>query len=259
MANNYQNTNREFQTTKGVQVGFTGRSPLNLSLFLIIILLILLLILQKQISSSNFLHVVIELFGAFVVTFMGVYISINYTKKSDQEKERKEREKVYVGGLKLLASELRLNEQLLPPLNDTIDTIPDNPDKYYDNYGFILEMAHGIKTDVFYNLISSGTIHEISRSDDIFNKVQQAYYNIQGSINGISLSRKVFEDFADKPINTIPQSLIDMAKGIINNESQKLKRTIEMVRVAREEIEKELSAEYGVTFTNEFSIRTKGK
>jgi len=96
----YENINtivyKEFQATKGVQTGFIGLNPLNLSLFLTIILLILLFMLQKQISSSNFLGIIVELLGAFVVTFLGVYISFSYAKKSDQEKEQKEREKVYV-------------------------------------------------------------------------------------------------------------------------------------------------------------------
>ena len=178
---------------------------------------------------------------------MGVSISFSYSKKSDQEKEREEREKIYIGGLKLLASELSLNEQPLMPLSEAIDDIPDEPGKYYDNYGFLLEMTRDIKAEVFYSLVSSGTMDEISKSEDIFNKIQQAYYNTQKTINGIGLSREVFKDFADKPVASIPQDWIDMAKGIINNESQKLKRTIEMVKDARIAIEKELK-KYGVVF-----------
>jgi hypothetical protein len=248
----YDNINtiayKEYPITKKSEAGFIGLNPLNLSLLLIIILSTFLLIVQKQVSNLDFLKTIIELFGAFVVTFLGVYISISYTKKSDQEKEKKEREKVYIGGLKLLASELSLNEQPLIPLSEAIDNIPDEPGKFYDNYGFLLEMTRDIKTDVFYGLVSSGAMDEISKSEDIFNKVQQAYYNTQKSINGIGLSREVFVDFANKPVATIPQDWIIMAKGIINNESLKLKRTIEMVQEAKKTIIDELG-KYGVTFT----------
>ncbi len=248
----YENINtiayKEYPITKQSKASFLGLNPLNLSLLLIAILSILLLIIQKQVSNLDFLKTIIGLFGAFVVTFLGVYISISYTKKSEQEKERKEREKVYIGGLKLLASELSLNEQPLIPLSEAIDSMPDEPDKFYDNYGFLLEMTRDVKTEVFYGLVSSGAMDEISKSEDIFNKVQQAYYNTQKSINGIGLSRELFKDFANKPINQIPQDVIDTAKGIINSESQKLKRTLEMVQKAKKVIIGELG-KYGVTFT----------
>jgi len=248
----YENINtityKEYQIQKETEEGFVSLSSLNLSLLLILILLILLFPLQNQISNLDFLKIVIGLFGAFVVTFLGVSISFGYSKRSDQEKEKKEREKIYIGGLKLLASELSLNEQPLIPLSEAIDNISNEPNKYYDNYGFLLEMTRDIKTDVFYGLVSSGTMNEISKSENIFNKVQQAYYNIQKTINGIGLSREVFKDFADKPIGSISQDWIDMCKGIIGNEAQKLKRTIEMVQDAKKEIIEELG-KYGVTFT----------
>ena len=227
---------------------FVVLSSLNIFLSLILVLLLLLSTLQNQGGNPDFLKLITELYGAFVVTFLGVYISIRYTKKSDQEKEKNEREKIYLGGLKLLASELSLNEQPLIPLSEALDSIPDEPDKYYDNYGFLLEMVRDVKTDVFYGLVSSGTMGEICKSESIFNKIQQAYYNVQKTINGISLSREVFKDFANISIDKISPDWIDMAKGIISNESKKLKRTITMVQDARKEIEREL-LEYGITFS----------
>lgn len=248
----YENINmityKEYPIKRETAKGFISFNLLNLSLLLIVIILLLLLPLQNQISNFDFLKIIFELFGAFVVTFLGISISFAFSKKSDQEKEKKEREKIYIGGLKLLASELSLSEQPLIPLSEAIDSIPDEPNKFYDNYGFLMEMTRDIKTEIFYGLVSSGAMDEINKSEDIFNKIQQAYYNLQKTLNGISLSREVFKDFADKPIASIPQAWIDMAKGIINNESQKLKRTIEMVKDAKKTIIDELG-EYGVTFT----------
>lgn len=75
----YENINtiayKEYPITKVSEAGFIGLNPLNLSLLLIIIFSILLLIIQNQISNLDFLKTIIELFGAFMVTFLGVYIS----------------------------------------------------------------------------------------------------------------------------------------------------------------------------------------
>ncbi|GAJ01489.1 unnamed protein product [marine sediment metagenome] len=109
-------------------------------------------------------------------------------------------------------------------------------------------MTKDIKTDVFYGLVASGAMNEISKSADIFNKTQQAYYNIQKAISGISLSREMLKEFKDKPTNSIPGELIVVAKNTIRQGSQKIKRVTKMAKDAREEIEKELG-KYGATFT----------
>ncbi len=220
--------------------GFVVWSPLNISLALILVLLLLFLALQGQSSNSGMLRLLTELYGAFIVTFLGVYISISYSKKQESEREEKDRVKVYLGALKLLASELDLNEQPLKTLSQAIYDIPREPDKYYDNYGFILEMTRDIKSDIFYSLIASGSMDEVSKSEVIFNKIQQAYYNTSKAINGIGLSREVFKDYEiNSKLPTFPQWLA-MASGMIKQEADKVKMAQEMVTSAKEEIIKEL-------------------
>lgn len=227
--------------------GFVILSPLNISLVLILILLLLFFALQKQSGNTDMLRLITELYGAFIVTFLGVYTSISHSKKQEKEKEEKDKTKVYLGALKLLASELSLNEQPLKTLSQAIYNIPPEPSKYYDNYGFILEMTKDIQTDVFYNIIASGSMNEVSKSETIFNKVQQAYFNTSKAINGISLSREIFKDYeANSKLPSFPQWLT-MINGMIKQEGDKVKKAQEMITSAKEEIIRELS-KYGVTF-----------
>jgi hypothetical protein len=212
-----------------------------------------LLAIQKDVANLEFLKLVTELYGAFVVTFLGVYISLFYSKKQDREKSKEDQEKVYVSSLTLLASELSLNEQPLKALNDAISHLPKEPNKLYENYGFLLEMTKDIKNDVFYNLISSPGMTEISRKFDIFNKVQQAYFNTIKAINGLSLSREVFLNYYDFDITIIPPELIDRASEIVNQEVAKLSRTLEMVQEAKKIIIKELET-YKIVFVDEGNI-----
>ena len=68
-------------------------TPLNISLLLLSTLLLLLLTLQQQVNSLGFLKLFTELYGAFVVTFLGVYVSISYSKKLELKREEKDRKK----------------------------------------------------------------------------------------------------------------------------------------------------------------------
>ena len=230
--------------------GFIKLNLLTLSLLLILVLLLLLWFLQCQISVSEWLKTITELFGAFVVTFLGVSISLSYSKKSDQDKEKNERERIYLSGLKLLFSELSLDEQHLSVISEAIDTIPDKPEKNYNNFGFLMEMGRTIRTNVFYNLISSGGMDELNKDDELFSKIQMAYYNLQKAIDGISLSREMFKDFSNLPINTIPIKNIMEMKEIIRQESQKIKDSLEMIKIAKDLIRIELG-KYEIVFDEE--------
>ena len=173
-------------------------STLNISLGSILILLLLLLALQEQTTNSEILKLVTELYGAFVVTFLGVYVSISYSKKQEREKEERDTQKVYISSLKLLASELSFNEQTLSQLVEGFTTMPRIASQYYDQYGMLLQNARKAKTDVFYSLISSGAMEEISKSDKILNDSQLALYNTIDAINGLKTSRNVFKDYYNK-------------------------------------------------------------
>ena len=223
-------------------------STLNISLGSILILLLLLLALQEQTTNSEILKLVTELYGAFVVTFLGVYVSISYSKKQEREKEERDTQKVYISSLKLLASELSFNEQTLSQLVEGFTTMPRIASQYNHQYGMLLQTPRKPKTDVFYSLISSGAMEEISKSDKILNDSQLALYNTIDAINGLKTSRNVFKDYYNKA--DIPPNFVATADGLVNQEYQKTVRALGMVTSAKEEIVRELG-KHGVTFTEE--------
>lgn len=222
-------------------------SLLNISLILILILALLLLELQKQTTNAEILKLGIEIYGACVATFLGVYISLSYSRKQEADKKEEDRRKVYLGALKLLASELSLNEQPLKTLSEAISNLPPEPSKYYNNYGFLLEMTRDIKYDVFYSVIASGSMDEVSKTETIFNKVQQAYFNTIKAINGISLSREVLKDYLEVSRTPAFPVWLERITGMIEQETDKIKRAQQMVTSAKEEIIAELK-KYDVSF-----------
>lgn len=229
--------------------GFFSLSLFNTFLVLILVLLLLLLGLQGQTNNSDFYKLVVKLYGAFVVTFLGVYISLYYSKKQEKEKEERDAEKVYVGSLKLLASELSFNEQTLRNIIHGFESMPKSPAQYYDQYEMLIETAEVIKTDVFYSLISSGGMEEISRYDEILNNTQLAHYNTVLAINGLKISKNVFVDYHNR--TDIPPEFIIKANTIVDQEYEKTKRAMGMVAAAKEEIVRELKRRYGATFKEE--------
>ncbi len=241
-------TYKEYPLPENNKEGFVVWSTLNVFFVLILVLLLILLALQGQTTNSDILKLVTELSGAFVVTFLGVYVSVSYSKKQEREKEERDAQKVYVSSLKLLASELSFNEQTLSQLVEGFATMPRTASRYYDQYGMLLQNARKVKTDVFYSLISSGAMEEISKSDKILNDSQLALYNMIDAINGFKTSRNVFKDYYNK--TNIPPNIVAIADGLVDKEYKKIVRALGMVASAKEEIVSELG-EYGVTFTEE--------
>jgi hypothetical protein len=203
--------------------------------------------LQLHLESGDFLKLIAELAGSFVVTFFGVLLSFNYSKKLDHTNDFHRREKIYRYSLKSVASELIFNNQCLQILQSAIIDIPRNPDKLYRHYGLLISIANDIKFDVFNGLIASGAMEEVSDKDEIFNKIQAAYYNLYKSINGLKVSSEVFIDYDGVDLDKIPLSWIEMAYGIVDKETEKLCRTNEMTKDAVNKILIELK-EYKIEF-----------
>lgn len=215
---------------------------------LIIGLLIILINAQRYLDNSNFLHLITELTGAFVVTFLGVYYSSNLTHIQERAKEEKNNRKVFLTSLELLTSEMSLNLQTLENIELGIASMPKVPAQYYDSYGMLWATSKDISSKVFYSLISSGSLREIVTKDNLFNSCQQAYYNLTMTVNGIRTSREVHKDYDGA--NNIPTTVINDANTIVVKEHAKIKRTVILLKNALKLAINELK-KYGVTFTIE--------
>lgn len=214
-----------------------------LAVFILFIALLLNYEPHQEGKIQSLINLGTELVGSFIVTFLGVYISFTYAKKQEADKEKRDAESAYVSALKLLASELSLNEEPLKILAQALADIPEAPTMYYENFGFLIEMTKDIKSDVFYSLIASGALEQISRSDAIFNGLQQTYYNLFKTINGLALTREVFHN-----LQIEPQQIILTANKFKAETLAKVGRTTALLESTKLLIMSELE-KFDVTFT----------
>jgi len=135
----------------------------------IILITILLTLSYFYIPKYNSLGFLIGIYGAFVATLLGVYVSLYYSREHTKEQEIKVVEKVMIGSLKMLWSELDLNKNSLENLIAGYETMPREHENIFENYKFLSVFCGGIKFEVFYGLISSGAMNDISRNDSVFN------------------------------------------------------------------------------------------
>lgn len=190
---------------------------------------------------------VMGLLGTAIVTFLGVYASFSLTSEEERKREAENRERNYISGLKLIYSELTINEEAIDTITTALKNIPDKPSALYENYTFLMQMSKGVRTKNFDTLIGAEAMSEISGRDDVFNCIQKAYYNIEKAISGLSLSREVFIEFKNKDDKTLPQELKGNVSAIITREVKKLDSTLNLIKIAEVRLLGVLSAQ-GVTF-----------
>lgn len=241
---------KEYPTAQNVvkqKATANKRHHVMLPYWLIVPYLVLLIAVQNSFQRQNFLLMLIELLGSFVVTFLGVFASYSYSKKLEKESSDAEKQDLYTSSLELIASEMSLNEQTLQGLKEGITTMPHTLTQLASSYDMLIAVAKDIQTKAFYGLISSGGMQEITKNHDIFNAIQQSYYNLQKTISGLHSSREVFREYHQ--LTTIPQVIAKQAETIIAQESDKIERGIGMTTKGIKLIVKELK-QYDIVFTD---------
>lgn len=211
-----------------------------------VFLLVLLGLFYLQGFDKQSLSLIISVYGGFVATMLGLYVSLYYTREREKDQEKEINKKIMIGSLKLLWSELDLNSRSLKNLVKGYTEMPKIHEALYDNFTFLSTYCEGIKFQVFYGLISSGDMNEISKKDDIFNALQQAYYNLELMLNGIKMTSLIYRDLDSHPKPTSTD--IELCWGLLEQEISKGKRTLEFVDKAKSVITDYLT-EQGVTFT----------
>lgn len=224
--------------------------PLEISLGLVLILLLLLLEYQRVNYVDKLLEFIIQIFGAFVATFLGVYFSLYYTKKQEKEKEERDSNKVFLGSLKLLWAEMDLNGKAVKNILEGFKSMPRIVPKLYNQHIFLLEHSKSIKTNSFYGVITSGGMNEISKNDNIFNALQQAYYNMEMAINGLTLTGEIYKDFDGIKAENVPSDIVNTMFLILDKEIDKLGRTVDFIERAKHIVFEYLS-DRGVTFSED--------
>lgn len=203
------------------------------------------MILEFQSNNKEVvLPIVIQLYGGFVAVLVGVYIPLAEAKKKERQEERRR----MIASLKLIWSELDINEIVMRNILLGLQTMPRKIDQMYDSVLFVLNVAKDLRTEAYYGAISSATIMTISESDAIFNSLQQAYYNMQLTESGLSMTADVYKEYYQKNLATIPQEFKAQVLDIHDKEIKKCVSAITFIATA-----KKISGAYlsktGVTFS----------
>lgn len=204
--------------------------------------------LHSIVAFGDFTRMVIELLGAFTVTFLGLYASNIYSKKQDYENKKRESNNYYKSALVLISSELDFNEKILLHLIDGINSMPKLLKTYHSQFSFLIEVAKPIKSNAFYATFYTQSIHEIINNLELFNALQQAYYNIELAVNGLYLSRDAHTECIKMPEELITSDILENSNMMIVGDKNKIIRAIELLRKAKNVSDTELD-KYNLKFT----------
>lgn len=135
-------------------------------------------------------------------------------------------------------------------MHEGLKSMPRIVPKLYNQYIFLLEHGKSIKRDSFYGIITSGGMNEISKNDNIFNALQQAYYNMELAMSGLSLTGEIYKDFDGVKTENVPSDIVNTMFVILDKEIDKLGRTVEFIEIAKHIVFEYLS-DRGVTFSED--------
>lgn len=140
------------------------------------------------------------------------------------------------------------NIKALNHVREGLENMPNNIDKLYDQFKFLLVYCEDIKCNAYWGAISSGSMNEINSHDDIFNDLQIAINNIEMTVTGLKMTTEVFKDFALEG-NQLknPKKVADY---FISRETRKVQDIIKMAEQAKNTIAEFLSSE-NVTFSTD--------
>ena len=221
-----------------------------LTCFIIFSPLLFLLTKYKALNNENdakILETSIQIYGTFTATLFGVLLSLYITLDLNQELEKNDNLKIMLGNLKVLWSELDLDETILKQLEDGLVSMPRVVSQLHNQTSYLIKHSINLKSKAFYATMSSGAINIISTNNEIFNDLQQAYYNIELAHGGLVLTNETFKDLAKPNFAAQSPGLVKMAFDNLDGDIDKIKRTISMVRKAKKSINSYL-LKYGVVF-----------
>lgn len=194
----------------------------------------------------------IQAYGAFVATLFGVYISLHLSKIQEHERD----ERAMLGSLKTIWSELDINGDILAQIYSGLQNMPRIPSQLSSQQNLLITHAKGLQDRAFYATLSSGAMNVISMHNDIFNDLQQAYYNTQSAQIGLSSTNEIYEDLAKNAVFAQDPFMTNVAFNMIEKESYKFERTIAMVTKAKKSTFDYLTSK-GVIFSRDEEQKQK--
>ncbi len=142
------------------------------------------------------MELIITIYGGFVASLVGIYWSFAITNWQTAKERKTERDKVLLASLKLIYSELDINEKNLKDARGGLETMPFEINNLFDGFEFLKTVVDSLKSPAFYGTIVSGDMKEITLNPQLFNPIQQAYFNMEIAISAFNTSRMSFKDYS---------------------------------------------------------------
>lgn len=206
-----------------------------LTFFLVDVTLVSLLWLEGSTDSGSLINTSVGVFGTFIATFLGVYLS--YYLITAEERKRSIRKEKFV--LSSIWDELRFNKFVLKQIEGNFELDKLLKIKIlrflFDKFSNLYEISTKVKDGSYLAAQNSGFIAEI-KSDDILNVIRQGYENCsffqtQMLINSLDFQQKA---------NVF--SSLELAAGdsqkILRDVEDKIRSTGEELKIAAKAVEK---------------------
>lgn len=207
-------------------------SPIFQTVILLLTFVVIFLIFIFMGLANNAFAIIVTIYGDFVATVIGVYWSIYLTNIKAHEDDQKNREAILLGSLKLLYSELDINEMNLESVAEALRVMPLKITEFFGNFTLLEPVILGLKTQAFYGVISSGDMREITTEVDIFNPIQQAYFNMDLFKSGFVTAKIIFKEFKnDTPYITVYER--NQCLSTLNNVKENIDKILKIIKIAK--------------------------
>lgn len=225
-------------------------SKLFVSIFLLITVSFLFWIHFIKTNIVSTLNLFLQVFGGFVATLFGVYISLTLTNKEESRKEDIE-SKIYLNeSLKIILNEIAFNNQMLTLALKMLDKKSTKAFLILDDFNDALFPIKNTKDRAYYTLIGSNKFIHISKDLDLLNILSASYDNTKITINQVGMGRNILKNYKlkkdDKKELEYFVNILDMSLAQIKGQIKINKKAIKKIK----SILKSSNIYYKSTYTN---------
>jgi len=214
---------------------FKDYQSLNITILLILSFEIL-FIFYLLTGLNHQIEIIVTIYGGFIATLIGVYWSFHLSTQQAEADKKKERKRVLLASLKLILSELDVNEMNLKDVRQALDTMPQQVNTFYDSFTMLQTIVSSLKSQAFYGSIFSGDMREITNESKIFNAIQQAYFNMELSISAFNTVTFSFKSYSEVRDSNLSEDDKNQCQKNITNTKNNLDRLLVIVNKAKQEV-----------------------
>lgn len=123
------------------------------------------------------LNIVLQIFGGFIATLFGVYLSLHLTNKEEYMRKQADSLQKLINALLLISDDISFKKFNYEIIKKVLDKNQPNSYLIRDDFAFIQPILKGIDNQIFFSIVASGDFLEISKNDTLTYNIQLAYSN----------------------------------------------------------------------------------